>query len=202
MRRLLLLSVVCAAVAFSTRSASASTIWVNESDQASEADYVVLQSPASFTVDAGDPTPDIYGQIFETGMTAGAGANASISAYVGYGAVGSNPLTDTSWLWFAATWSAPAGNNDEYKAQFTAPSFNGTYAYTYRFSVDGVNFTAADLDGAGSNSGLTFDSSKLGLMTVVNGQDVPVPDRSDSFVLLLMALATIAFQRRRLLSSR
>ena len=201
MRKLLLLSVVCAAIVFSTSVASASTIWLNETDQASEADFVKLQSPASFTVNAGALTPNIYGRIYEFGKTEAAGANASIAAYVGYGAVGSNPLTDTSWLWFAAVYNVQVGNDDEYKAQFKDPSVNGTYAYTYRFSFDGGNsFTAADLDGAGSNFGLTFDSSQLGTMTVINGQSVP--DRSDSFVLLLMALAAIGFQRRRLLSSR
>jgi len=199
MRKLLLLSVVCAVV-FSPSAVSASTIWVNETDQASEADFVKLQSPASFTVNAGALTPDIYGRIYEFNKTEAAGANASIAAYVGYGAVGSNPLTDTSWLWFAAVYNVQVGNDDEYKAQFTAPSFNGTYAYTYRFTFDGTNFTAADLDGAGANFGLTFESSQLGTMTVINGQSVP--DRSDSFMLLLMALAAIAFQRRRLLSAR
>ena len=201
MRNLLLLSVVCAAVVFSASAASARTIWVNETNVASEADFVKLQSPSSFLVNAGDPTPFIYGRIYEFGKTEGAGANASIAAYVGYGAVGSDPRFDTSWLWFAAVFNVQVGNDDEYKAQFTTPLVNGTYAYTYRFSVDGgLTFTAADLDGAGSNFGLTFDSSQLGTMTVVNGLNVP--DRSDSFVLLLMALAAIASQRRRLLSSR
>jgi hypothetical protein len=204
MRKLSLLSAVCAAVLFSATVSSATSIsWVNETDQASEADFASLLTASVLNVNAGATTTDLYGEISEAGKTAAAGANESITAYVGYGDAGSNPLTDTSWVWFAATFDTQAGNNDQYKGQLTAPMVNGTYSYTYRFSVDGgTDFTAADLDGAGSNHLLTFDPSKLGTMTVVNGLSAPVPDRSDSLTLLLMALAAIASQRRRLLSSR
>jgi len=167
--------------------------WVNETNQLSEADFVKLVTPLSFILNAGAITPNIDGEVYESGATESANANASIQAFVGYGNAGTNPLIDTSWIWFAATWYGQVGNNDQYRAQFTAPAYNGTYAYTYRFSVDsGSTFTAADSDGAGSNAGLTFDSSQLGTMTVVNG--LSVPDSADTFALLLIACGAIAFR--------
>jgi hypothetical protein len=58
------------------------------------------------------------------------------------------------------------GNDDEYVGTFTAPAA-GTYAYTYRFSFDaGLNWTYCDLNGAGSNAGLAFESAQLGVLTV------------------------------------
>jgi hypothetical protein len=57
------------------------------------------------------------------------------------------------------------GNDDEYQRQIIAPAA-GTYAYGYRFSLDGLQWTYCDLDGAGSNSGLDFSSAQLGSMTV------------------------------------
>jgi hypothetical protein len=44
---------------------------------------------------------------------------------------------------------------------------NTNFAYTFRFSQDnGLKWTYCDLDGAGSNAGLLFDTSQLGVMTV------------------------------------
>ena len=42
----------------------------------------------------------------------------------------------------------------------------GVYAYTTRFSFDGVNWTYCDLNGAGANTGLAFELEQLGVMTV------------------------------------
>jgi hypothetical protein len=190
-----------AAVLLSTSVASADTItWVNGTHSAVEADFTTLMPP-SFIVDAGATSDPVYGEIFEGGQTPGAGASSLITAYLGYGTIGSNPLTDTSWTWVAAIFDSQSGNNDRYKAQIVAPLLNGTYAYTYRFSVDGgLTFTAADLTGAGSNMGLTYEADKLGTMTVVNG--LSVPDETSSFALMLIALAGMAVHRRRLLALR
>ena len=185
------------ALLLSTKLASADTInWANGTGQISEANFAALGTPLSFIVNAAAVTPSLYAQVYEPGKTESAGSNVNVQALVGYGLAGTSPLTDTSWIWFAATWDAQVGNNDQYRAQFTAPAYNGTYAYTFRFSVDsGSTFTAADSDGAGS--GLTFDPSKLGTMTVVNG--LSVPDGSDTAALLLIGCGAIALHRRRMM---
>ena len=42
----------------------------------------------------------------------------------------------------------------------------GAYPYTARISLDGGAWTYCDLNGAGSNSGLTFETTQLGALTV------------------------------------
>ena len=96
---------------------------LNETNLAGEADGCTLQFPSTITMGAGETSPEIFGRIFEAGVTDPA-----------------NTLTVLS---------------------------DGLYSYTYRFSLDGgFGWTYCDLDGAGSGSGLTFDASQLGGMTV------------------------------------
>jgi hypothetical protein len=145
----------------------------NESGLGAEIDYCVLQFPASFSVQTGTASNTIYGRVYEAGYTEAAGANAAISAQVGYGPSNLNPEIQGGWTWTNATFNQQYGNNDEYMATFTAPAA-GTYSYAVRFNVNGGAWTYCDLDasasggdsGAGSNSGLVFDTSHLGAMTV------------------------------------
>lgn len=139
---------------------------LNETDLPAEADYCVLQFPPSFTVATGEPTQLIYGRLFEAGATEAFGAPPGWVAQAGYGVGGSDPQTDAGWVFTPAVYNLQVGNDDEFQASFVAPA-PGTYSYTYRFSVDGGGrWTYCDLDGAGSNFGLTFESFNLGTMTV------------------------------------
>lgn len=166
---------LAALVAATALPGSASGAWLNETNVPQEADYVVLQFPSSLSVTAATLTPLVFGQIYEAGLTEAFGVNALILADVGYGPLASDPRTSGAWTWFPATFNSDIGNNDEYQASILSPLINGTYSYTYRFSIDaGANLTAADLDGAGSNAGLTFEPSNLGLLTVTGGS-VPEP---------------------------
>ena len=142
-------------------------------------DFVNLQSP-TLTVQAGALTELTFGQIFEAGLTESAGADPTIVAQLGYGPLGSDPETDTSWTWIDATFNGQVGDNDEYRASFTAPLTGGQYAYTYRFAIDdGVNpltFTYGDLDGNGENAGLSFDPNQLGTLTVTGSPTIDFSD--------------------------
>jgi hypothetical protein len=137
---------------------------VNESNATLEADFCVVQFPTSLTVNAGVDTGLIYGQLFETGVTATAGASTWI-AQLGYGPDNVNPENQSGWQWFATTFNTQVGNNDEYQGSFTAPAA-GKYRYTYRFSADGVNWSYADVNGAGSNASQTFETTQLPILTV------------------------------------
>ena len=137
---------------------------VNETDAATEADYCVLQSPTNFSAPTGTTTPGILAQIYEAGTTEMMGANATVTGQIGYGAIGIDPATQAGFTWFAAAFNTQAGNNDEYQASFTAPA-PGYYRYGARFTLDGVNWTYCDVDGAGSNPSLTFSAFDLGVMT-------------------------------------
>jgi hypothetical protein len=145
------------------------TVVANGAGMPTEIDYVVLQFPPTVTVAAGSATPLIYGRIYQAGLTdTMAGPIASISAELGVGPAGSDPTRSNSWTWLPAVFNPaqPMMHNQEYMATFT-PAAAGALAYTFRFSLDGgMTWTYSDLDGAGSNPGLSFDASNLGAMTV------------------------------------
>jgi hypothetical protein len=151
--------------------------WLNETDQTLEADFANLQFPSALNVQALQSTGAIYGQLYEADLTSVPGAPASVLASLGFGPTATNPLTDLGWNWFAADYNVQVGNNDEFVQSLTAPATPGIYAYTYRYSLDnGVTWTAGDLDGAGSNEGLAFSTTQLGVMTVTAG---PPPNGID-----------------------
>ena len=158
-----------AAVASARNAASAPLVCacaLNESSLPAEADYCAIQFPASLSVQAGAGTGLIYGRIFEAGVTAAAGAPAGYFAQVGYGPDTSNPETQAGWVWSATTYNVQIGNDDEYQGSFNAPAAPGKYRYAYRFSPDGMSWTYCDLNGAGSNSGLSFETTQLPVLTV------------------------------------
>lgn len=176
----------------------AAPFWMNETDQPLEMDYCNLQFPASFSGQANTASPTIYGQAYELGTTEAAGPPALLLAQLGYGPAGSDPTVDPNWIWFAATYNVQVGNNDEYQKSITLPAYNGIYSYTFRFSLDGGStFTAADIGGAGSNAGLSFEPANLGVMTVTDGTDLPEPSS-----LTLAAMALPMLRRRRVLSKQ
>ena len=130
-----------------------------------EPDYCVVQFPTSLSAQTGTQTSTVYGQLFEVGTSEAPGPNANVRAQLGYGPASSNPQYQP-WTWTNATYNVQVGNNDEYQAFFTAPGV-GTYLYAYRFSLDqGVSWTVCDIDGAGSNTGLTFQLANTPVLTV------------------------------------
>lgn len=138
----------------------------NESGTALEADYCNVQFPTSLNVAAGAASPLVYGRIFDLGTTEAAGANAAVRAQIGFGPLSANPEYQAGWTWTNATYNTQVGNDDEYQATFTAPA-TGSYRYVYRVSLDhGATWTTCDIDGAGSNAGLSFDFSAQAELTV------------------------------------
>src|SRR5687767_3257435 len=129
-----------------------------------DCDFCILQFPASLSAVSGATTEPVYGRIFEAGVTEAEGPSPMITAQVGFGPVGSDPRSASGWTYFDATFNVQIGNDDEYQGTMIAPG-EGTYRYVFRFSFDGgANWSYADLDGAGSNPGLTFDPNNLGTM--------------------------------------
>jgi hypothetical protein len=129
------------------------------------ADYCVIQYPASLSAASDQATQPVYGQIYEAAWTAPAGAPAGLIGQLGFGAVGVHPAAP-SWTWFATTWNTQAGPNDEFVGTIAAPG-PGQYAYAFRFSFDaGSTWAYCDLDGAGSNVGLSFEVAQLPTLTV------------------------------------
>ncbi|MDC0712286.1 Ig-like domain-containing protein [Stigmatella sp. ncwal1] len=134
-----------------------------------EADFCNLQFPTTFSVSRNQPTPSLFGQIYEAGVTEAPGPYGDLLAEVGYGTGGTDPRSHISWRFFPTAYNVQVGNNDEFTGTFVAPQATGSYSYTYRFSFDnGLNWTYCDTDGAGSNEDLLFEPTKLGTMTVTN----------------------------------
>ncbi len=138
---------------------------LNETDRPAEADLCRLQSPLTFSVSAGATTPLVLGRVIENPLTDPAGSDPGIEMQVGHGPVGTDPRANPAWIWSDAAFTAQAGDEDEYADSFTAPAA-GSYAHTYRFSLDGTNFTYCDSNGAGSDPGAEFSPDQLGTITV------------------------------------
>lgn len=131
-------------------SAASHGATVNETNLPAEMDYCIVQFPVSITVGtAGELTQTIYARVFEAGVTEAAGPS-SLIAQIGYGPQALNPASQTGYTWFAASYNAQVGNDDEYVTSFPAPSA-GVYGYTARFSPDGVNWIC---QGSASTFGL------------------------------------------------
>jgi hypothetical protein len=160
-------AVVAAIVAMAAAASSTRAQWLYETGAAAEADFVNLQFPATLSAQAAQPTPFVYGLLYEAGLTEANGEPVNVLAQMGYGPLASDPRVAAGWSWTPAFYNVQIGNNDEFKSIFTAPATPGSYSYTYRFSLDnGANWTAADLDGAGANTDLSFSAVQLGVLTV------------------------------------
>jgi hypothetical protein len=143
-------------------------LWLNGTGDPGELNFVTLHFPVQLEISAGESSGLIYGRVYHAGVTdVQFTASARIQAEIGYGPAASDPRVDSSWQWFPASFGTAVGNDHEYAGSFIAPG-PGTYSYTYRFQLDGLGYTAADLDGAGSTGGgIPFDPSQLGTMTVI-----------------------------------
>jgi hypothetical protein len=94
-------------------------------------DFANIQFPASGSVSEGG-TLNVYIQAYEPSYTEAGGANAGLTAELGYSSTNSNP-NGAGWTWIATTYNTQAGNNDEYVANIAAGLTPGTYYYASRF---------------------------------------------------------------------
>ncbi|HRQ29359.1 MAG TPA: fibronectin type III domain-containing protein, partial [Saprospiraceae bacterium] len=106
-----------------------------------------------------------YGQVWESGVTEGAGQGAGISAWVGYSSTDTDPSTWSAGNWIAATYnSAVTGNNDEYIGTFPANTFTaGTYYYAFRYQLNGgpYRYGAYSAGGGGFWDGTSYVNGQL-----------------------------------------
>jgi len=127
--------------------------------------WCALHHPAATQAAPGVPGQPIYGRVWVEGCTAGSAHCALAQGELGYGAVGADPsLAPESFQWVAASYNPghTADDNDEHVASLSVPLV-GSYAYAYRFSVDGgASFTYCDLDG--SENG--FQPAQMGALSV------------------------------------
>ena len=133
-------------------------------------DYVKLLAPISVTSLAGQPAETIHAEVWEPGITDGAGAGSGLKAEFGYGEVVLDLENDPSqWTWEPAVYDGESGNNDVWKGNMSSPDA-GKYRFTFRFSMDGVNWVYADADGSSNG----FSMAEAGEWEVKELGDGPV----------------------------
>ncbi len=110
-------------------------------------DWGNLQYPPATTTIVGTASEIIYGQVWLSGHTEGAGQAPGIMAELGYGPDGSAAPGNPSWSWGTAAYNpAHVSNNDEYMGQLTVGS-TGVFDYAYRYSRNGLDWTYGDTNG-------------------------------------------------------
>ncbi len=126
-------------------------------------DSCVLQFPTTLTTYEGRLADPVYGRVYAQGITDGTGAGAGIDGQLGYGPAAAMP-DDAAWAWAPnGTFNIDApGGGDEYQARLTGPA-PGTYAYAWRFRLDGGAWTYCDSDG--SQNG--YQASAAGTLTAL-----------------------------------
>jgi glycosidase len=122
-----------------------------------------LQWPPTMdhTISAIDRTDNAYGQVWIDGVTNQPGATASLRAQLGFGPVGSNPATNSAWIWVDASFNVDAGNNDEFMASLL-PETTGSFDYVYRYTTtNGRDWLYADLNGPIASGATPANPGKL-----------------------------------------
>lgn len=149
--------------AVTSSNTSTGTLTINASTP-NAPDYYNLQWPGSATIIAGG-SETVYAQVFEPGVTEGAGQGANITAEIGISAVNATEVADFetgNWTWTTAPYFGDSGSNDEYALAIGASLAPGTYYYVSRFSIDGGPYVY------GGYSGGAWDGSNniSGVLTV------------------------------------
>lgn len=118
-----------------------------------------LQFPLSLMSRQGVVAGTVYGRVLSVGITEAMGAGAGIEAQLGVGP--STSLPSDTWNWVPATYNVDvAGGQEEWQADLVGPA-PGTYAYAYRFRVQGGPWRYCDSD----PSDMMIQAAQLGALT-------------------------------------
>ncbi|MBM4283201.1 MAG: hypothetical protein FJ137_21460, partial [Deltaproteobacteria bacterium] len=145
---------------------------------AAKLDFCNIQFPTDDVLLATGQPVQFFSQVFEAGRTdTSAAPAADLEAQFGFFRIsnvdGSDPvpLLTPHQLTFIPANPNPGfdfdqNNNDEFFVTFRS-QVPGRYRVGFRYRLDGgLNWTMCDEDGAGANTGLSFDIDKLGVVTV------------------------------------
>lgn len=91
-------------------------------------------------------TVALSARVLASTITDSSGQGGNITGEVGYGPLGTQPDTWTTWT--AAAYSADQGTFDVYAKSLTAPAMTGTYDVAFRFQHMAKPFVYCDLDGS------------------------------------------------------
>ncbi len=116
----------------------------------------IVEAPPVVFRKTGQAGVTVYSQVYLLDATDHPGAGAGLVGQLGYGAPGADPA---SWTWVNAQYNVDTGSgaNDEYRAVLPTPA-NGTYAFAFRYAVNGGPLKYCDADGS-DGPGYTADQA-------------------------------------------
>jgi hypothetical protein len=128
-----------------------------------------LQWPENGAIEVGGDF-NVFGQALIPGVTGQPTPAPGLQAWVGYSTTNSDPSTWTNWI--VAPYNAPAGNNDEFKANLGAAITGaGVYYYATRFQLN----TGSYVYGGYSTPGGGFWDGTINVSGVLTVTEIP-PD--------------------------
>ncbi len=132
-----------------------------------DVEFAQLLEPPAITIQIGEATGPITGQVGIPGVTDPPGEGRAVWAEVGYG-TSTNP---GNWTWTAMSYAdLQAGTYDIYDVAALQPAASGVYSYAVRFDGNrgpgnpNAGWTVGDLDGTGL--GDRFELIQTGVLTV------------------------------------
>ena len=139
--------------------------------------WVNLQHPSNTEICIGSDL-DIYGRVYEAGITDAVGQGNGLTVEYGYNTENTDPSTWTNWS--AATYNLDDGNNDEYKATLSAlPADTFYFSFRYKITSTNCDYVYGGYSSGGGSfwDGTSYTSGKL----VVNSLPI-VGSRTDTSV--------------------
>lgn len=162
-----------------TVPARTTAVFVSNSAPPSSLDFVGLMWPrggvSNWRTQGGSSTNfEVFVQVYEAGVTPGAGQGANISCFLHWGQYGE------TWTDLAMTYNTSIGNNDEYKATLTPAMLNalnaGTHGYTAYCKFNTEMGKKWKQDSYNINSVPSDDDQGDGLLTILPTTDLfPAP---------------------------
>lgn len=137
-----------------------------------------LQSPLNGDILLGN-TFNVYGRVYASGVTLGAGAGSGIQAWIGYSSTNTDPSTWTNWV--SMTYNTDYGNDDEFQANLgTQITAAGTYFYATRYQYNSFGYVYGGYNASGG--GIWNGSSNVNGTLIVRAAEIDVQGNSVSIV--------------------
>lgn len=116
-------------------------------------DWANLQWPPEVNL-VNESQFNVYGQVYESGVTDGVGQGAGIEAWFGLNDENTDPSTWDETAWSAGTFNVEVGNNDEYMATLSVAdllrelaTIPFSFYYAARYRVNGGDYYYAGFQG-------------------------------------------------------
>ena len=115
-------------------------------------DFCILQFPPEIVMDVGE-TEQIFGRVYEAGVTDAPGDSGAFVVQWGYGpAFGDAAFAPETFAWFDARYNVQVGNDDEYMVDFLGER-EGRHRHAFRVRPDASDiWTYCDADGTVNNA--------------------------------------------------